>query len=200
MCRHRFGKLLLGLVLALGLGLVAAGPVAQAETAAPTLRTDFTPDTPGKVVTRITAGMEFDCAGMTGPVLENAIKLKQCAAPGDATTDNTVTGNCGAAWIDIYDDAPGDRMARVVWGFTSYQGPIVYRSLVVSYNFSTTDQGIVSGSLADSGIMFSPYYQATTTANSPLPSALAVLLSGGVTLLSGSGCVILSPRAFLPIS
>jgi hypothetical protein len=171
---------LLGVVLAIVLGLVFVAPAAQAETAtaAPTLQRGFTSSTSDKPVARITAEMKFD----------------------DASTNGTVTGNCGAAWIDIFDDLPGDGVARVVWGMTSYQGPIVYRSLVVSYNFTTIDMGIISGALSDSGVMFSPYYQATTTATSPRPSGLALLLSGGVTLLSGSGCVILSPTAFLPIS
>ncbi|WP_431873202.1 hypothetical protein [Amycolatopsis sacchari] len=193
---------LLGLLLAMGLALVFGAPVAQAAPAAapPSLGPGFTSDTSGAVVTRITAEMKFDCGGMSGAALDNAIKEKHCPAPGDAATNGTVVGNCGAAWIDIYDDVPGDGVARVVWGFTSYQGPVVYRNLVVSYNFTTIDMGIISGAMVDSGLMLSPYYQATTTATSPRPSGLGVLLSGGVTLLTGSGCVILSPRAFLPIS
>lgn len=130
--------MLLGVILAIGLGMVFAAPAAQAETAKtpPTLQRDFTSSTSGKPVARITAEMKFD----------------------DASTNGTVTGNCGAAWIEI------------------------------------------SGALSDSGVMFSPYYQATTTATSPRPSGLALVLSGGVTLLSGSGCVLLTPTAFLPIS
>ncbi|MFI5586476.1 hypothetical protein ACIA5G_15660 [Amycolatopsis sp. NPDC051758] len=193
---------LLGVVLAIGLGMVSAVPAAQAETvpASPTLQRNFTSSTSDKPVARITAEMKFDCAGMSAEALTKAVEQKQCPAPGDASTDGTVTGNCGAAWIDIFDDLPGDGVARVVWGMTSYQGPMVYRSLLVSYNFTTIDMGIISGALVDSSVMFSPYYQATTTATSPRPSALALTLSGGVTLLSGSGCVILSPTAFLPIS
>jgi hypothetical protein len=193
---------LLGLVLAVGLGVVSAAPVAEAGTvpAPPTLQRDITSSTSDKPVARITAEMKFDCGGMSAEALGKAVEKKQCPAPGDASTDGTVTGNCGAAWIDIFDDLPGDGVARVVWGMTSYQGPMIYRSLVVSYNFTTIDMGIISGALNDSSVMFSPYYQATTTATSPRPSGLALLLSGGVTLLSGSGCVILSPTAFLPIS
>ena len=193
---------LLGMILAVGVGMAVAAPAAQAETAPapPTLQRDFTSNTSEKPVARITAEMKFDCAGMSAEALGKAIEQKQCPAPGDAGTNGTVTGNCGAAWIDIFDDLPGDGVARVVWGMTSYQGPMIYRSLVVSYNFTTIDMGIISGTLVDSSVMFSPYYQATTTATSPRPSGLALLLSGGVTLLSGSGCVILSPTAFLPIS
>jgi hypothetical protein len=184
------------------LGLLFAAPAAQAETATapPTLKIDVTPQASSPSVTRITAEMKYDCAGMSGKALQDAIDQKHCPANSDATTDNTTVGNCGAAWIDVYDDYPGDGLGRVVWGMTSYQGPMIYRSLLIEFAFTTIDQGIVQGALADSGIMLSSYYQASATATSPKPSSLAVLMTGGVTLLSGSGCVIIPPRDFKPIS
>ena len=172
------GRLLVA-VLAIVLSLVVAAPAAQAETTtAPPTLTITSQEYEGKLVEHIVVPMKFD----------------------DATTNNTTVGNCGAAWIDIYDDGPGDKVARVQWGMTSYQGVMVYRSLRIDFAFTTQDQGIVQGALGDSGIMFSPYYQATANATTPLPSALAVLLTGGVTLLNGSGCTLIPPRDFKGIS
>jgi hypothetical protein len=192
----------LAAILAIGMALVFAAPAAQAEpaTAPPTLTLDATPQVSGKLVARFTAEMKYDCDGMTGEALKNAIAAKNCPANGDATTNNTTVGNCGAAWIDLYDDVPYDGLGRVVWGMTSYQGVMLYRNLLINFAFTTQDQGIVLGSLADSGFVFSSTYQATGTATSPLPSGLSVILSGGVTLLTGAGCVLIPPRAIAQIT
>lgn len=202
--RNQGGRRALAAILAAGVvaGLLVGTPVAQAAPAAapPTLAVDASPDTSGKPVARITMDMAFDCEGMSGEVLANAVERDECPAPGEATTNGTTVGNCGASWIDIYDDVPGDKVGRVVWGMSSYQGTIVYRSLLIEYFFTTQDQGIVTGALVDSGVMLSSTYQASATATSPLPSLLAVIMSGGVRLLTGSSCVIIPPRDTKPVS
>jgi hypothetical protein len=197
---------LLATALAIGLGLVLATPAAQAEpttappTLTPTLIPGATPNTSEKLVARITAEMKVDCAGMSGEALGNAIELKQCPAPGEAGTNNTTVGDCGASWIEVYDDVLNDGLGRVNYGMSSYLGTMVYRSLVISYAFTTQDQGIVSGAFGDSGIMLSASYSADALATSPLPSILSVIMTGGVTLLTGTKCVIIPPRSIARIS
>jgi hypothetical protein len=199
-------------ILAVGLwaaGLLLVAPTAQAEptTSAPTatMKSGGAASSPtsGHLVRRVTAQATLDCVNMTAEVHKYAVEHKYCSANGEAGTDTTVVGNCGSSYIDIFDDFPGDLQGRVSYGFTSFQGTVVQRTLGIYWSYTPAGIGTggpIFGLYTDSALMFDVSYAGTAYALESAPGAWSVQLLGGVTLLWGGKCVILIPYAFAVIT
>lgn len=210
---HRRGRRRAVAVLAIVLwaaGLLLVAPSAQAETAAgapapaATLKFDkVLHPTSNHLVKRITTQATLNCTDMTPEVHQYAVDHKYCPASGDAGTNNTVVGNCGSSYIDIFDDFPGDYQGRVEYGFVSAMGTVVYRTLGISWSYTPDGIGTggpIFGLYTDVSPMFDVSYAGRAYALENYPGGWAVELLGGVNLLWGGSCVILVPYAFAHIT
>jgi hypothetical protein len=141
----------------------------------------------------VKAPMQVDCVKTTGSALKDAIAKGFCAADGGPTTQTIATGNCG--WSGIFPVNAGGGRATIGYGFGSSLGPVIFRSLVVTWvNISGP-----TGAFSDVNVQASSTYSATRTVATGAGSVLAQL-SGSVTLWYGTICTVLSPIDVTPVT
>lgn len=182
--RTLFGRRLLrgGAIMLGAVALLIALAVAPAS-ASP----DPTAPTPSSEHLLAVMPMTLDCDGLTAAGRSYAKQHNICGYDdGQVHTDSVAYGNCGSSWIWVFDNTAG--YADVLWGFSSTQGPVFYRNLLVSWKNWTTGG---SGSYADKNWMASTTYSKDRQFGTKA-GYVAVGLTGTVEVTLGT-CSILHP-------
>jgi hypothetical protein len=191
--RARFAKK--AVIAAAVLASVAGGVATGSATAYAATATAH--GSPAHVVVAPTqvvrAQLTLDCVHMSvrARLYANAHHYCDATRSGSAVPDSTgyAYGDCGSSFISIVNEGGG--YARFSWGFSSSQGTVAHRNLVLSW---VNERFGNNGNIPDGSFMWSSGYSSTPQTRATGEGNVFGDVSGYVVLWWGATCDLLSPE------